>query len=108
MSTINKIACEVGAEMETWMRESKELHDDFTQTVGSMEFTTDGVMVRIIGSATEHGFPEALHASPLFSRRYTKLTEIGVGFGSMVSPGVVADGGFQGHEFVVKSVPATT
>ena len=45
-NTINKIACEVGAEMKTFVRESKYLHDDFSQTVGNTEFTTDGVTVR--------------------------------------------------------------
>jgi len=45
-NTINKRTCEVGAEMKTWTRESKELHDDFAQTPGGTEFTTDGVMVR--------------------------------------------------------------
>jgi hypothetical protein len=45
-NTINKLSCEVGAAMKTWTRESKELHDNFAQTVGNTEFTTDGVMVR--------------------------------------------------------------
>ena len=47
-NTIKKVACEVGAEMKTWMRESEELHDGFAQTPGGTEFTTDGVMVRTV------------------------------------------------------------
>ena len=45
-NTIKKIACEVGAEMKTFTRESSDLHEDFAQTPGNTEFTTDGVTVR--------------------------------------------------------------
>jgi hypothetical protein len=53
-NTINKRTCEVGVEMKTWTRESKELHDDFAQTPGNTEFTIDGVTVR-----TTKGWREA-------------------------------------------------
>ena len=47
-NTIDKVTCEVGAEMKTWTRESRELHDDFAQTPGNTEFTTDGTTVRTV------------------------------------------------------------
>jgi hypothetical protein len=45
-NTINKVTCEVGAKIKTWTRESSELHEDFAQTPGNTEFTTDGTTVR--------------------------------------------------------------
>ena len=43
--TIQKVSCEVGVEINRWTRESPELHEQFAQTPGETEFTTDGVSV---------------------------------------------------------------
>lgn len=44
-NTIKKVTCETGAEMKKFQRESKELHEEFAQTTGNTEFTTDGTRV---------------------------------------------------------------
>ncbi len=44
-NTINKVTCQCGQDMKTFQRESKPLHDEFAQTPGNTEFTTDGTSV---------------------------------------------------------------